>query len=371
MSEFSILVVEDEQTLRRLLAYRLGKQYRVRTAANGIEAIELIQEEQPDLIVSDIMMPEMDGYALLRSLQKDEATRSIPFIFLTAKSDENAKLEGMRSGVDDYITKPFDIDQLITRIARLLERKHIFQTQLNARIGEDFSRKLLPRSLPEIDNYRLFFYNKPREYGGGDLFDWTHIDEETYLFTIGDVMGKGLQAKFYAFSFLSYIRGLIHAMRRITTSPAQLLTQLNQMLLDDDVLSDTFVTLLLLRWEPRKNRITYANAGHCRPILVGKEESKPLMEGDTLLGLTPDVVYQDIELYIQPQQALLSYTDALIEQRAKPTGEMMGEKTLLEESKGLLGLEDPIETFLNRLLRHSLDPEFTDDILVFWLERLS
>ncbi len=367
MSEFSILIVEDEQTLRRLLAYRLGKQYDVRTASNGLEALELIEEEIPDLIISDIMMPQMDGYALLQALQKEEATRSIPFIFLTAKNQEADKLRGMRSGVDDYITKPFDVDRLLTRIARLLERAQIFQTQLNARIGEDFSRRLLPRTLPEVEGYTIHFFNKPREYGGGDLFDWTRISEDAYLFTIGDVMGKGLQAKFYAFSFLSYIRGLIHAMRRITTSPAELLTELNQMLLDDDVLSDTFVSLLLMRWEPSRHLITYANAGHCRPILVNGTRSQVLEEGDLLLGLTPDTEFRNATITLEPGSAILSYTDALLEQ-PKASGGMMGEETLLEVTAGLTGHPRPVENFLQKLLSLSSEPEFVDDILVFWLQ---
>ncbi|MCH8276678.1 MAG: response regulator, partial [Bacteroidetes bacterium] len=94
MAEYSILVVEDEHTLRRLLEYRLGKLYTVRTAANGEEALEKIAEELPQLIISDIMMPKMDGFALQTALQERKDTRAIPFIFLTAKADEASRLKG-------------------------------------------------------------------------------------------------------------------------------------------------------------------------------------------------------------------------------------------------------------------------------------
>ena len=96
MARYSILVVEDEHTLRRLLEYRLSKQYHVRTAANGEEALDRTNEEIPDLIISDIMMPKMDGFALQAELQKHKDTRAIPFIFLTAKADEQSRLKGMR-----------------------------------------------------------------------------------------------------------------------------------------------------------------------------------------------------------------------------------------------------------------------------------
>jgi phosphoserine phosphatase RsbU/P len=268
MAKHSILVVEDEHTLRRLLEYRLSKQYAVRTAANGEEALERVNETLPDLIISDIMMPKMDGFALQASLQQEKDTRAIPFIFLTAKADESSRLRGMRTGVDDYITKPFDIEQLLSRIERLLERTKIFQTQLDARIGKDFSQKLMPKKLPVVDGYRTFFHNSPREHGGGDLFDWTEAEPGTFFITIGDVMGKGLQAKFYAFSFLSYVRGTLHAMLRETSSPADLMMRVNQLLMQDEVMEETFASLLLMKWEPAKNLVTYANAGHCRPALI-------------------------------------------------------------------------------------------------------
>ena len=146
MAQHSSLIVEDEHTLRRLLEYRLGKQYDVRTASNGEEAIERVNEELPNLIISDIMMPKMDGFALQAALQERQDTRAIPFIFLTAKADETSLLKGRRTGVDDYITKPFDIDQLLSRVDRLLDRTAMFQNQLDAKIGHDFSQKLMPKN---------------------------------------------------------------------------------------------------------------------------------------------------------------------------------------------------------------------------------
>ena len=97
MSRHSILIVEDEHTLRRLLEYRLGKQYDVRTASNGEEGLERVNEQLPDLIISDIMMPKMDGFAMQASLQDRADTRAIPFIFLTAKADEASRLKGRRT----------------------------------------------------------------------------------------------------------------------------------------------------------------------------------------------------------------------------------------------------------------------------------
>lgn len=123
----SILIVEDEHTLRRLLEFRLSKQYRVRSAGDGKEALELIAKEQPDLILSDVRMPGMSGWEFHEELQRDPATRIIPFVFLTARDEPEDVWRGRRSGADDYITKPFDVEHLLIRVATLIERSQYFR----------------------------------------------------------------------------------------------------------------------------------------------------------------------------------------------------------------------------------------------------
>ena len=368
MAQHSILVVEDEHTLRRLLEYRLSKLYRVRTAANGEEALERVREELPDLVISDVMMPRMDGFALQAELQKERETRAIPFIFLTAKADEQSRLKGRRTGVDDYITKPFDIDALLTRIERLLERTALFQTQLDAKIGQDFSQKLMPKRLPSVEGYASHFFNSPKEHGGGDLFDWTEPEPGTYYITIGDVMGKGLQAKFYAFSFLGYVRSTLHGMLRETRSPALLMQRVNQVLMDDPTMEETFASLLLLRWEPAKNTLTYANAGHCRPLIVRPGQAEVVPYSDIILGLDPSAEFKDTSIELSPQSAFVAYTDGLLEQEMA-SGEQLGEGGLMDKVTGVYGTPTPIDSLLEGIISESAGPEFADDILVFWLER--
>ena len=368
MSRHSILIVEDNHTLRRLLEYRLGKHFDVRAAQHGEEALALVEQAVPDLIVSDIMMPRMDGFALLSVLRQDERTRTIPFIFLTAKTDDPSRLKGLAQGVDDYITKPFDIDFLLARIERILERTQVYQTQLNARIGRDFSDRLMPKSMPRVPGYRTLFYSQPKEDGGGDLFDWIEIKPGSYLFTVGDIMGKGLQAKFYAFSFLSYIRSTIHAVLEQDDSPGALLRRVNQMLIRDEVLEETFASLLIMKWETETNTITYANAGHCRPILVTPSRAGIVEHSDMILGLDPNEVYTDRSFQMPPGGALVAYTDGLVEQLSK-SGEQFGEVGVAAASAEALVAEQPVHDLLKGLLRRSYEPQFADDILVFWLQR--
>ena len=368
MSDYSILVVEDEHTLRRLLEYRLRKHYSVRSVANGEEALSSVEDSIPDLIISDIMMPKMDGFALQAALQQSKKTRTIPFIFLTAKADDTSRLKGMRTGVDDYITKPFDLERLLSRIDRLLERTRLFQTQLDSKIGQDFSRRLMPKRMPEVTGYELMYLNEPLEYGGGDLFDWIQPIPGQYFFTIGDVMGKGLQAKFYAYTFLSYIRGTLHAMLGPTMSPAEVLRNVNTILLEDEVMEDTFASLLLIHWDTRSHQITYANAGHCRPLLVTEDSVEIVSDSDIILGLDINARYMDHRFDIDPGSALLAYTDGLLEQHCTD-GSMLGEEGLKSIVSGIQSSHDPLQALLKRILSVSQQNTFEDDILTFWMNR--
>jgi len=122
-----ILVVDDEQNTLTFVTYNLEKAgFRILTANNGKAALEILQKEKVDLILSDIMMPEIDGFAFYDQVKLNVETRSIPFIFLTAKAHPEDETKGLRLGVDEYIKKPFDPFVLIARIQSVLERRKTF-----------------------------------------------------------------------------------------------------------------------------------------------------------------------------------------------------------------------------------------------------
>ena len=116
-----LLIVDDNEDFRIFMRYSLELQYRVKLAVNGNEAWEMMQEELPDLVISDVMMPQMDGNELCRLIKKDKRTAHIPVILLTARQNTEAKLEGLQTGADDYVTKPFNMTILVLRIRKLIE----------------------------------------------------------------------------------------------------------------------------------------------------------------------------------------------------------------------------------------------------------
>ncbi len=120
MAQTKVLVVEDDQTLRSVLEYNLAKEgYRVLTAEDGVEALELARAERPHLVILDIMLPRMDGLEVCRILRKESA---MPILMLTARVEEVDKVVGLELGADDYVTKPFGMRELLARVRAMLRR---------------------------------------------------------------------------------------------------------------------------------------------------------------------------------------------------------------------------------------------------------
>lgn len=131
-----ILLIEDNKDVRENTAEILAlAQYKVITAVNGKEGVELAQKEKPDLIICDIMMPVLDGHGTLHLLSKNEETASIPFIFLTAKAERNDFRKGMEMGADDYLTKPFDDVELLNAIESRLKKNDILKKEFTKNLA--------------------------------------------------------------------------------------------------------------------------------------------------------------------------------------------------------------------------------------------
>lgn len=138
-----LLIVDDEPNLLRAVAACLrGEGYEVDTARSGEEALVYIAQRLPDLIVSDIRMPRMDGYAFARQLRGNPRTDLIPIVFLTAKDESSERIVGIRSGVDAYLTKPFEPDELIAVIGNILARVERTHAEIARLIGSNTRERI-------------------------------------------------------------------------------------------------------------------------------------------------------------------------------------------------------------------------------------
>ncbi len=128
MTKKRILLVEDDSTLRETIAYNLDRQdYKVVQAADGLSALAKARKKKPDLIILDIMLPEMDGFEVCRVLRKE---MNVPIIMLTARADEVDKVVGLEMGADDYMTKPFSMRELLARVKAMLRRVRLLREEL-------------------------------------------------------------------------------------------------------------------------------------------------------------------------------------------------------------------------------------------------
>jgi len=128
-----VLVVEDEPTLLETLEYNLARQgYEVHTATNGLKALEVARQEQPDAIVLDIMLPGLDGLEVCRILRQE---MSVPILMLTARAEELDRVLGLEMGADDYLTKPFSMRELLARVKALLRRVRLIREELATENG--------------------------------------------------------------------------------------------------------------------------------------------------------------------------------------------------------------------------------------------
>ncbi|SNZ00744.1 response regulator [Flagellimonas pacifica] len=149
----TILLIEDDLALRENTAELLElSDYMVHTAPNGKIGIQMAKEKMPDIVVCDIMMPEVDGYGVLEELSSDETTKHIPFIFLSAKTEHKEIRKGMDMGADDYLTKPFEEEDLISAIESRLAKAEILKNMTSASVSTKQHGNEM-RSLNELKNF--------------------------------------------------------------------------------------------------------------------------------------------------------------------------------------------------------------------------
>ncbi len=139
MSIYNILVIEDDEIVARTIERSLRNQeFKVTTAGSGIEGLKLARNQPPDLVILDIIMPGMDGYAVCREMRADIKLMDVPVLFLTAKIKDEDRITGFKVGADDYLSKPFNIDELILRVRAILRRAG--RTSWKAAGGDQVSR---------------------------------------------------------------------------------------------------------------------------------------------------------------------------------------------------------------------------------------
>jgi len=159
MAATKILVIEDDRTLLDVLGYNLRNEgYEVYVAGDGVTAVEMARKENPDLVILDIMLPELDGFEVCRILRKD---MTIPILMLTAKVEETDKIVGLEIGANDYMTKPFSFRELMARIKALLRRSNISRADDMTAIERTSPTANAGNLKIDFNRYQVFIDDKP------------------------------------------------------------------------------------------------------------------------------------------------------------------------------------------------------------------
>ena len=187
-----ILLVEDDSQLINILGLMFERKgYNFEIAHNGLEAMESLERRMPDLIVSDIMMPKMDGLQFRKKILQVKDYSLIPFVFLTAKNKKEEKLQGLRLRVDDYITKPFEIDEFLARLDSIIERQNLLKDLI---LFDPLTNLYNRRSLENRLKYELKRVKRYKQFLSLLIFDLDHFKtvNDTYGHIAGDDVLKGV-----------------------------------------------------------------------------------------------------------------------------------------------------------------------------------
>jgi|UniRef100_A0A7C4ET82 serine phosphatase RsbU (regulator of sigma subunit) len=336
MSNSRILVVEDHPASLRMLSKMLARQYNVIPASSGDEAISRAKQENPDLVLLDIEMPGLDGFQTFDILKKEVLPPAVPVIFLTAREDSQSREKGLEAGAVDYITKPYDSQELAIKVKNHLAlyeaRKEIEKrNRIMARemeMASQLQNSLLPHEFPRCDRVDFYVVYQPVSEAGGDFYDAVELPDGYLGFAQVDVSGHGVSAAMIGAMF----KMAFQSFARSTLSPARLMAELNDSLVR--ILPDAdFLTVFYGVLHKSGLELVFTNAGHPRP-LVYRRQNKGLEElevGGPLLGAFPGMYYEEGTVLLKSGDRILVFTDGVTEaSKSSDNNAFYGEERLRE-----------------------------------------
>jgi sigma-B regulation protein RsbU (phosphoserine phosphatase) len=331
-----ILLVDDNPTNLQVLFQTLdGRGYNLLVAKNGEIALNIARKASPDLILLDIMMPGIDGYEVCRQLKADPSTREIPVIFLSALVDTKDKVQGLDLGAVDYVTKPFQPDEVIARVnthltiyrlKREVQAQHDELEDELQSVAEE-QRKLLPKQLPRIDGLKMSVFYETSRYAGGDYYDIIELPDNQWGFMMADAAGHSTSAAV----LVAMTCTLFRSYPEPPTDPAEVLKKINQHLCS---LSDnSFLTALYMVYDAQSHNLRIARAGHPPPVLFRPRDARAVeleCKGVWPLAIEPYANVPLTETTLEAGDRLMLYTDGITE-RFSPEGECYEVDRLCEQ----------------------------------------
>ena len=372
-----LLVVDDDALNRDLLTNRLRRQgFEVRAAGDGLRALEILEGEPIDLVLLDVLMPELDGYQVLERMKANPVLQDIPVLMISGLHEIDSVVRCIEMGAADYLPKPPNPVLLRARIGACLERKQLrdlerrtfsalkaSQEALATELAEaaDYVRSLLPPPI-RTDEVTIDWRFIPSSQLGGDAFGYQWLDADHLAVYLFDVCGHGVGAALLSVSIINVLRSgrLGDAdMRR----PDQVLDALNAAFQMDQH-NGQYFTIWYGVYDRRSRQLEHSSGGHPAAVLLGSEGDSPNVEllrrPGLMIGAVPDAVYGTGRTHVAPGSRLYVFSDGLFE-RKTAEGTMLGDETFLRMLTSAAGPDLGLDGLIEQLRSVGAADAFDDD----------
>ena len=331
-----VLVVDDSKTMRNFLVACLEGEYETRSAADGQEGLDILSEFGPEVVLLDVDMPRLGGLEFIRRLRHEARDTDTYVIVLSGHQEQDLKSQALNLGANDYLTKPCDPEELLSRVnvarrqtslTRELRRAYgVIREEI--RLVSDLQTRLLPKKSLLLPGASLRTLYRPSGEASGDYYDFFRMDGESVRLVVADVSGKGARAAFVMAIAQSFFR----AARKGGYSLTETLGMLNGRLLQVFEDCPDFLTVFAADYHPATRELEYVNAGHCPGLVIGPGGS--LVQ---LGALNPpagffEETFASKRIVLEPGSGLFLYTDGFYEWEP-PDGEMYDIDAFIEVSR--------------------------------------
>ncbi|HZI65113.1 MAG TPA: fused response regulator/phosphatase [Thermoanaerobaculia bacterium] len=383
-----ILVVDDNEMNRDLLSRRLRQQgHTVSIAENGRQALEKIGAEELDLVMLDIMMPELDGYQVLEKMRADGTLERLPVVMISAVTEIESVVRCIEMGATDYLPKPFNTVLLKARVGATLEKKRLRDRERlwaesmerELEIGRQIQRSFLPEELPQPPGWEIAAKFEPARQVAGDFYDAFPLAGGTRVgLVLADVCDKGVGAALFMALFRSLVRAFSEREYTAASSDpdpdaARVLSTIlstNDYIAKTHGRSNMFATLFFGVLDPAGGGLTWVNAGHEAPVVFGPAGTTArLAPTGPALGMMPDMKFEARTALLSPGEILFAFTDGVTEARDAAGRQFSEERLLALVAEGSPSAAAFLDAVLLAVTAHAAGVERSDDITMLAARR--
>lgn len=365
----AVLLVDDFYSNLEILELYLKKVYDkniiIYKALSGEEALELFHAYSIDLVLLDVMLPDISGFQLCHKMKQESGDDFLPIVMLTALNDKESLLEGLSSGADDFLTKPVNSEELMIRVRNLISlrmatkevsRKYNLLTQ-EMLLARELLNDFMPKYSPVIENVRFDMIYEPSSILGGDFYDIFPINADCYGFFISDVKGHGAAAAM----IVALIKEKLHALKSQWLYPEKMIKRLNLIMCQffKNIRNDYFMTAIYAVFNFKTRTLSWCSAGHPSIGYFSTDGFKSLKQVGLPLGVLEQINYKASTISFKMEESFVFYTDGIFELPLFNQEE--SHCSTLEESQ----LRFETAKVLLEKIRQNIDPtKLTDDINV-------